>query len=114
MSQLRTISGPGLASKIKDRLIQQALERRAQSIDEDDLRRTSPLANQPPAARSTSNIPDAWTRFDEHPGYQRYKLIRDGARKIGIANPFFQVQDGVSSATARVDNNELLNFSGYN
>lgn len=114
MSQQRTIAGPGLASKIKDRLIQQALERRAQLIDKDDLRRTPPLSNQSPAVHSTSNIPDAWTRFDEHPGYQRYKLIRDGARKIGIANPFFQVQDGVSSATSRVDDKELLNFSGYN
>jgi len=114
MSQLRTITGPGLASKIKDRLIQQALERRAQSIDEDELRRTAPLTTETTAVRSTSAIPEAWTRFDEHPGYQRYKLIRDGARKIGIANPFFQVQDGVSSATTRLEDKELVNFSGYN
>jgi 8-amino-7-oxononanoate synthase len=114
MNELRTIPGPGLASKIKDRLIQQALERRAASIDEDEMRRSAPLSSQPTALRSPGNIPDAWTRFDEHPGYQRYKLIRDGARKIGIANPFFQVQDGVSSATTQLNGKEVLNFSGYN
>ena len=41
MSQTRSISGPGLASKIKDRLIQQALERRAQAINEEEVRRTA-------------------------------------------------------------------------
>lgn len=114
MSQPRVIPGPGLASKIKERLIQQALERRAQSIEEEDLRHNAPLTSEATTSRLTSKIPDAWTRFDEHPGYQRYKLIRDGARKIGIANPFFQVQNGVSSATARLDDKELLNFSSYN
>jgi 8-amino-7-oxononanoate synthase len=114
MSKLRTMAGPGLASKIKDRLIQQALERRAQAIDEDESQHSARFSNQPTVLRSASNIPDAWTRFDEHPGYQRYKLIRDGARKIGIASPFFQVQDGVSSATARLQEEEVLNFSGYN
>lgn len=113
MSQTRTIPGPGLASKIKDRLIQQALERRAQAIDEEDLRRTTkPLP--PPDASAAVDIPDTWTRFDQHPGYQRYKLIHDGARKIGIANPFFQLQDGVSGATVEIDGRECLNFSGYN
>ena len=114
MSEVRTIPGPGLASKIKDRLIQQALERRAASIDQDEMRRSAALSSQPTALRSPGSIPDAWTRFDEHPGYQRYKLIRDGARKIGIANPFFQIQDGVSSATTQLGGRELLNFSGYN
>lgn len=111
MNPSRTLSGPGLASKIKDRLIQQALERRAQSIDVEESRRT---ARPEPGTNGTSGIPAAWTRFDEHPGYQRYKLIRDGARKIGVANPFFQVQDGVSSATTRIEGRECINFSGYN
>jgi len=111
MNPSRTMSGPGLASQIKDRLIQQALERRAQSYTPDALDRQ---ARPEPGANGTSGIPDAWTRFDEHPGYQRYKLIRDGARKIGVANPFFQVQEGVSSATIRIDGREFINFSGYN
>ena len=111
MNPSRTLSGPGLASKIKDRLIQQALERRAQSIETEESRRQ---ARPEAGANGTSGIPDAWTRFDEHPGYQRYKLIRDGARKIGVANPFFQVQEGVSSATTHIEGRECINFSGYN
>jgi len=114
MSEVRTIPGPGLASKIKDRLIQQALERRAAAIDQSEIRRGAVLSSQPPTQASAGNIPDAWTRFEEHPGYQRYKLIRDGARKIGIANPFFQIQDGVSSATTQLGGREVINFSGYN
>ncbi len=115
MSETRTIAGPGLASKVKDRLIQQALERRARAIDENAERPTTATADRPASLRAPAdNIPDAWTRFDEHPGYQRYRLVLDGARKIGVANPFFQVQDGVSSATAWMDGKEVLNFSGYN
>jgi 8-amino-7-oxononanoate synthase len=115
MSETRTITGPGLASKVKDRLIQQALERRARAIDENAERPTTATADRPASLRAPAdNIPDAWTRFDEHPGYQRYRLVLDGARKIGVANPFFQVQDGVSSATAWMDGKEVLNFSGYN
>jgi 8-amino-7-oxononanoate synthase len=112
MNQLRT--SPGLASKIKDRLIQQALERRAKEIDESEARRSTPAPPQGVPAAACGAIPDAWTRFDKHPGYQRYKLIHDGARKIGVANPFFQPQEGVSGATAVVDGRECINFSGYN
>lgn len=113
MSHTRTIAGPGLASKIKDRLIQQALERRAQAIDNEEIRRTTPDAT-PPVGQQPSSVPEAWSRFDQHPGYQRYKLIRDGARKIGIANPFFKLQEGVSGATVQIEDRECINFSGYN
>lgn len=111
MNQTHTAPGQGLASKIKDRLIQQALERRAKAIDENEVRRTEALPIGGPAK---NEIPEAWTRFDQHAGYQRYKLIHDGARKIGVANPFFQIQDGVSGTTAGVGGRECINFSGYN
>ncbi len=111
MNSPRNITGPSLSAKLKDRLIQHALERRARSIETEESRqRTAPG----PAARGTSGTPETWARFDEHPGYQRYKLIRDGARKIGVANPFFQLQEGVSTATTRISGEECINFSGYN
>jgi 8-amino-7-oxononanoate synthase len=99
-----------LASKIKDRLIQQALERRAKEIDEKDTHQS----NAGEIVHSSGEISDSWTRFDKHPGYQRYKLIRDGARKIGIDNPFFRTQEGVSGSVAILDGKECINFSGYN
>lgn len=113
MSQSPVIQGPGLSAKIKDRLIQQALERRAQATEAEAVSPHIP-PNDPPIVRSEASIPEAWTRFDEHIGYQRYRLIRDGARKVGITSPFFQLQSGVSAATVQVDGRELLNFSGYN
>ena len=111
MSQSHLTSGQGLASKIKDRLIQQAIERRAKAIDENEVRRSEVIQG---GGSAKNEIPDAWTRFDQHTGYQRYKLLHDGARKIGVANPFFQIQDGVSGPTVGVGGRECINFSGYN
>jgi len=96
-----------LANRVKDRLIQQAMERRSKSIDQEAE------AGTPPSAFLNS-IPQKWTRFDQHPGYQRYKLIKDGAQKIGVASPFFQEFDSVSSATIEIQGKTLINFSGYN
>jgi len=111
MNPSHTSSGQGLASKIKDRLIQQALERRAKAIDETETLRTENLQKHGPAKEG---LHEAWTRFDQHPGYQRFKLLHDGARKIGVENPFFQIQDGVSGPTVGVGGRECINFSGYN
>jgi 8-amino-7-oxononanoate synthase len=66
------------------------------------------------SSTSSNSIPQKWTRFDQHPGYQRYKLIKDGAQKIGVASPFFQEFDSVSSATIEIQGKTLINFSGYN
>jgi 8-amino-7-oxononanoate synthase len=93
----------GLATKIRERLIFQALERKTRSIE---------TAFAPPAGYSVSR--KEWTDFEQHPGYQRYKLISDGAKKIGVASPFFQQMEGISSSTAVVEGRELVNFSGYN
>jgi 7-keto-8-aminopelargonate synthetase-like enzyme len=91
----------GLTSKVRERLILQALERKAQGFETG--------ATAPP-----SNAETQWTDFEEHPGYQRFKLISEGAKKIGVASPFFQQMEGLSSSTAVVAGRELVNFSGYN
>jgi len=93
----------GLSTKLRERLILQALERKTRSID-------SVFA--PPA--SDSIYQKEWTNFEHHPGYQRYKLISEGAKKIGVANPFFQEIQGISSSDAVVEGRKLVNFSGYN
>lgn len=104
-----------LTSQIKDRLIQQALERRTKQFDREIERRE--------AGESSSDskfplhegvIPEDWTRLDRHPGYQRIRIIREGAARLGIPNPFFQVHEGQAGVTTRIGSQEMLNFSSYN
>jgi 8-amino-7-oxononanoate synthase len=96
-----------LANRVKDRLILQAIERRSKSIDRE-------AESGATASNPLNSIPEKWTRFDQHPGYQRYKLIKDGAQKIGVVSPFFQELDSVSSSTIEMQGKTLINFSGYN
>lgn len=69
-----------------------------------------------PASRgvSRSNIPDAFCRFDRHPGYEKMLVPKAAADRLGLVNPFFKVHDGVAGATTRIDGREYLNFSSYN
>jgi 8-amino-7-oxononanoate synthase len=93
----------GLASKVRERLVLQALEHKARGLEAEF-----------DASDTASNSQDKWSDLERHPGYQRFQLIREGAAKIGVASPFFQEMESVSSATALVAGRELVNFSGYN
>ena len=63
---------------------------------------------------SRSNVPEAFTRFDRHPGYEKMLVPKAAADRLGLANPFFKVHDGVAGATTRIDGREYINFSSYN
>ena len=106
---------PGLAGQLKERLIQEALSRRARAAERDLAAESAPLA-KPDTDRIASDrpIPDAWCRFDQHPGYQQLRLIRDGAEKLGIRNPFFRAHQGVAGASTVIDGCSFVNFSSYN
>jgi 8-amino-7-oxononanoate synthase len=100
---------PGLTAQIKERLIQQGIERR--------LRRS----NEPPAAplfragaAAGPEIPEQYYRFDLHPGYQQLRIIADGATRLGIGSPFFKVHEGSAGGRTRIAGREYLNFSSYN
>jgi len=69
-----------------------------------------------PAARKTagSPVPDAYARFDRHPGYERMLVPKAAANRLGLANPFFKVHQGVAGATTLIDGREHINFSSYN
>ena len=69
-----------------------------------------------PASRgaSRSDIPDAFCRFDRHPGYDKILVPKAAANRRGIINPFCKVHDGVAGATTRIDGREYINFSSYN
>ena len=88
----------GLASQLKDKLIQQALERRLQQAEQN-------------AGQATADDP---CRFDRLPGYQHMQILKSGAEQLGIASPFFRLYEGTAGATIRIGNRDYLNFASYN
>lgn len=101
----------GLTQQVKEQLIQRALERRTRRVEQD---LASPLPADTPAMASSAPIPERFYRFDQHPGYQQLRIVREGAGKLGIADPYFRSHDGVADRTTRIDGQEYLNFSSYN
>lgn len=100
---------PGLTAQIKDKLIQQALERR--------LRQTEQGSSNEALTRSFTgigSIPEQHYRFHLHPGYQQIRIINDGAARLGIGSPFFKLHEGVAGATTRIGGREYINYSSYN
>src|SRR5208283_3704144 len=98
---------PGITAQLKEKLIQQSLERR--------LRRASAPASAPRTADDGATVvPQQFTRFDLHPGYQQLRIMTDGAAKLGIASPFFKLHEGIAGDRTRIGGREFLNFSSYN
>jgi 8-amino-7-oxononanoate synthase len=100
--------GFGLKDNIKEQLIRQALERRIRHAD----RRDAEGMTNPGSLRS--DIPSRFYSFSEHPGYQQLRIVREGAERLGVANPFFKPHAGASCRTAVINDTEYLNFSSYN
>jgi len=101
---------PGLTAQIKDRLIQQALERRLRQAADPGGGAGSPPAAPP----GDGDIPEQYYRFHLHPGYQQIRIINDGAARIGVANPFFKLHEGTAGAHTRIGGKDYLNFASYN
>lgn len=99
----------GLGAQIKDKLIQKTLERRLQKAQQTPYPRSQPLLG-----RATDAIPDAYYRFDKHPGYQQIRIINDGAERLGLKSPFFKQHDGIAGATTHIGGRELINYGSYN
>jgi 8-amino-7-oxononanoate synthase len=100
---------PGLTARLKEKLIQQGLERRLQQAN-------APTALRPVARASEdgSAIPEQYYRFDLFPGYQQLRIIADGAARLNIGSPFFKIHDGTAGGRTRIGGREYLNFSSYN
>lgn len=61
-----------------------------------------------------SEIPQEMFGFSALPEYRQVRQISDQLRDLGLPNPYFQVMDGPTSATASMGGNEVINFAGYN
>ncbi|MEF8756270.1 MAG: aminotransferase class I/II-fold pyridoxal phosphate-dependent enzyme [Accumulibacter sp.] len=100
---------PGLSAQIKDRLIQQALERRLRQATQDsDLQLPTGVTSEP------DSTPEQHWRFDLHPGYQQVRIISEGAARLDIESPFFMLHEGIAGARTRIGGREFINFASYN
>ena len=68
----------------------------------------------PAAQGGAPHVAARFTRFDSHPGYQQIAMMREGARRLGLTDPFFKVHEGTAGATSRIGGCERLNFASYN
>lgn len=100
----------GLTSQLKERLIQQALERKLHRVEQPDAR---PEPHKP-ESRAAADVPEKYYRFHLHPGYQQLRIINDGAGKLGVVNPYFKVHDGIAGVTTRIGGRDYLNYASYN
>jgi len=103
------MSHKSLTGHLKDKLIQQALERKLKRASEAEIP-DNPLQT----GRQNLDIPEAWHSFQQHPGYQQLQIIHKGAAKLGVRNPFFRVHEGIAGATTVINGRQYLNFSSYN
>ena len=105
----------GLSQTVKEQLIQRVLERRVRRIEDFAPSGTElPEAVPIPHSRAPAQIAERHWRFDLHPLYQQMRLIKEGAAKLGIPDPYFRTHDGVAGATVMIEGREYVNFSSYN
>ena len=96
----------GLSSQIKERLIQQALERRLRQAD------TRPAPFKPES--KSADTPEQYYRFHLHPGYQQLRILNEGAARLGVPSPYFKVHEGSAGVKTRIGGREYLNYASYN
>jgi len=112
------MSGPrkvlqGLTAPLKERLIQDALQRRLRKVEQEHAAPAAPRVSNSAPLRADS-IPESWCRFDLHPDYQQLRILNEGAEKLGVSNPFFRVHEGLAGATTVIGGETFTNFSSYN
>jgi 8-amino-7-oxononanoate synthase len=105
----------GLSAVLKERLIQESLQRRLRRNEQERQSSAEPGRVAPAVVRRREDpVPESWCRFDQHPGYQQLRILHEGAVKLGISNPYFRAHEGVAGATTVINGKSLINYSSYN
>lgn len=107
---MRTKTISGLTAQLKDKLIQQALERRLRHASQPE---SAPLSLVT-GFGAADKIPEQHYRFHLHPGYQQIRIMNDGAARLGIDNPFFKLHEGTAGATTVIGGKSYVNYASYN
>jgi 8-amino-7-oxononanoate synthase len=99
---------PALGASMKDKLIQQARERR--------LREASGSSTAPAThtLQDAVAVPAQHYRFDLHPGYQQLQLMRQSAERMGLSSPFFKLHDQLADAETSIGGARYINYASYN
>jgi len=102
-----------LTDKLKEQLIKKAIERRSQRVGKQYESHTESFRS---AVNNNANIniPEKFYHFDKHPGYQQLLIVKEGAAKLGIPNPYFRAHEYASGREASIDGKKYLNFASYN
>ncbi len=97
----------GLVDKTRDELVKRFLGRKVVGQG---------VAQPAPAQLGDkwSYIPDVFHRFDRFPGYEKLLVPQAAATRLGLANPFFKMHEGVAGATTQIEGRSYINFSSYN
>lgn len=95
-----------LTNDLKQKLIQQSLQRK--------MKATESGAAKPARTLAGSTVPEKFYRFDQHPGYLQVQIMNKGAEQLGVESPFFRVHDGIAGATSSIRGQQVINFSSYN
>lgn len=106
----------GLSREQKQDMLKRILDKRGGSRPSRVAREggtSTPGATTKGAGRAGS-VPESAYRIEKFPQYQRLHLQRVVAERGGIRNPFFQVNEGVPTATTVIDGRTVVNFAGYN
>jgi 8-amino-7-oxononanoate synthase len=103
----------GLGEQLKEQLVRQVLDLRARRAA-DAQAGAGPAAPAAPEIPAGKPVPEALWQFEQHPGYLQVQLIREGARRLEIEDPFFRVHDGVAGNLTQIEGRPYVNFSSYN
>jgi 8-amino-7-oxononanoate synthase len=99
-----------LASKVKEQLLHEALERRIKRLEDEGA---GSSAGEFIGSKEHRINPDH-AQWEKTPGFQKISLMLQGAKKLGIRNPFFTCHEATAGASTIVDGRRLINFSNYN
>ncbi|NYT36433.1 aminotransferase class I/II-fold pyridoxal phosphate-dependent enzyme [Allopusillimonas soli] len=112
--------GGGLTAQLKQKLIQQALERKLKRAGADEVMQPAGRASGAasgaagsPAVPDGAPIPEAFYRFDMMPAYQQLQIMSKGAEHLGIPSPYFKVHEGISGDEARIGDRDYINYASY-
>ena len=72
------------------------------------------LLRQRAKLATPSEIPIEYYSFEHSPEYLKLKQQQLEIAQLGISNPFFTPQEGVSNNTTIVGGRELINYATYN
>jgi 8-amino-7-oxononanoate synthase len=87
---------------LKEKLAQKVLERKIAKGNNENNNHSLMFSN---------NISDCMAAL---PNAQEMQIIMEGSKKMGIANPFFKVHEGIANNQTIINSQNFINFANYN